>query len=303
VHTLISCDSTLRAGREYYNASSIAKRLCSILVTEDWSKLVSLKLSFRGAMMRLTQMHALIDALCTVTVAAIANCNDSNSSPQQQQQQHGAVLYRLEVREQRFYISYASLRAVSLCAVSLFFVAGLITAFYTKCNITFEDQQQQAALCVLMLFVETSVLNTGTACCITLLCPLLTQELELSTTRMHEGTQLHKDEIDIALHLCHYIANKLQQSEALLPLKYLKLDIGWSGLAHGTGLFTALCDKAPLLQSLVIGDMCVGLKACAVNELAAVLPRFSNLQHLRIPLHRVSCKQLLTKLYQCYTFM
>jgi hypothetical protein len=118
----------------------------------------------------------------------------------------------------------------------------------------------------------------------------MTQELELSTTRMHEGTQLHKDEIDIALHLLQYVANKLQQSDALLQLKYLKLDIGWSGLAHGTGLFTVLCDKAPLLQSLAIGDMCLGLKACALNELAAVLPRFSNLKCLRIPLHRVSCQ-------------
>jgi hypothetical protein len=115
---------------------------------------------------------------------------------------------------------------------------------------------------------------------------------------MHEGTQLHKDEIDLALHLFHYLANKLQQSEALLQLKLLKLDVGWSGLAHGTSLFTALCDKAPLLQALEIGDMCVGLKACALNELAAVLPQFSKLQHLRIPLHRVSCEHC----DPCYNF-
>jgi hypothetical protein len=114
---------------------------------------------------------------------------------------------------------------------------------------------------------------------------------------MHEGTQLHKDEIDIALHLFQYMANKLQQSEDLLQLKYLKLDIGWSGLAHGTGLFTVLCNKAPLLQSLVIGDMCLGLKACALNELAAILPRFSNLKCLRIPLHRISCQHCVNSSY------
>jgi hypothetical protein len=117
----------------------------------------------------------------------------------------------------------------------------------------------------------------------------LLQELELCTTHLHENTQLHSDEIDLALHLFQYIANKLQQSEALLNLKYLNVDIGWSGIAHGTNLFTALCEKAPLLQSLVIGDMCVGLKSCALNELTAVLPRFSNLQCLSVPLHRVSC--------------
>jgi hypothetical protein len=89
-----------------------------------------------------------------------------------------------------------------------------------------------------------------------------------------------------------YIAIKLQQSEAMLQLKFLKLDIGWSGIAHGTSLFTALCDKAPLLQALEIGDMCVGLKACALSELAAVLPRFSNLQHLSVPLHRVRLRTL-----------
>jgi hypothetical protein len=103
-HSCNTYDGTLRAGREYYNANSIAKKLCSILATEDWSKLVSLKLFFTGTMMRLTQMHALIDALCAVPVAAV-NSNDSNSDSSstatpQQQQQHSAMLYRLEVRQQ-----------------------------------------------------------------------------------------------------------------------------------------------------------------------------------------------------------
>jgi hypothetical protein len=103
VHTHIRCDSTLRAGREYYNASGTAKKLCTILATEDWSKLVSLKLSVLGTMMRLTQMHALIDALCTVPAAATANINGSSDTDSSvakgQQQQHSAMLYRLEVRE------------------------------------------------------------------------------------------------------------------------------------------------------------------------------------------------------------
>jgi hypothetical protein len=115
-----SCDSTLRAGREYYNASGIAKKLCTTLATEDWSKLVSLKLCFLGTMMRLTQMHALIDALCTVPVAAAANSgegNDTDSSAAAQQ--HSALLYRLEAREPVVCTIYLMLAYVALAYVLL----------------------------------------------------------------------------------------------------------------------------------------------------------------------------------------
>jgi hypothetical protein len=100
VHIHTSYDRTQRPGREYYNGNNITEKLCSILTTEDWSKLVSLKLFVTGAMVRLTQLQALIDALCTVPAAASSSNSDSTGViVQQQQQQHSAMLYRLEVNK------------------------------------------------------------------------------------------------------------------------------------------------------------------------------------------------------------
>jgi hypothetical protein len=110
VYICDSFDGAQRAGREFYNATSIATKLCSILVTEDWSKLISLKLLFTGTMMRLTQMHALIDALCTVPVAAASSSDSNSDSSTATQQQHSALLYRLEVSMKAH--SYTKMRLI-----------------------------------------------------------------------------------------------------------------------------------------------------------------------------------------------